>query len=174
MMETSIIQEFALFINEVNKYTEGVHFLNPGAELSVIEGFEKSNNISLPKQYKNFLRLHNGGELFRPGVVLAAIYNGKTGDKKIGVPYLDESLSRHRRLPGMPNNLLIIADMNYGDPICIALNHSDDESKVVQWSIEDGNISREWDSFTEWLSNTIEEGSMLVSYDGSEKELDFL
>jgi hypothetical protein len=173
-MELSINHEYTFFINEVNKYTKGVHFLNPGVEVSVVEEFEKDNNIVLPRQYKDFLQLYNGGELFRPGTKLAEIYSGKTNEKKIGIPYLDESLLRHRRLPGMPDDLLIIADMNYGDLICIVLDRNNGESEVVQWSIEDNDISRKWNSFTEWLLSTLEEGSMLVNYDGSEKELDFL
>jgi hypothetical protein len=42
-MEPSITQEYTFFINEVNKYAKGAHLLNLGAELSVIEEFERNN-----------------------------------------------------------------------------------------------------------------------------------
>ncbi|MDM5186282.1 SMI1/KNR4 family protein [Bacillus sp. DX4.1] len=72
------------------------------------------------------------------------------------------------------DNLLIIADLNYGDSICFYLiTNNDQDAEVIQWDNESKSVSRTWSGFEEWIMDVLEEGSMLVDYEGNEKELDF-
>ena len=162
------------FFIEINKYADSVHSLNPGVDIYHIEQVENELNISFPKIYKEFLQVSNGGELFTPGTVLSEIYFPALGEKKKGASYINESFRKDRRRPGMTENLLIIADLNYGDSICfdLATNNGQD-AEVVQWDNESKSVSRTWSGFKEWIMDVLEEGSMLVDYEGNEKELDF-
>jgi cell wall assembly regulator SMI1 len=169
-MNPATENEFLFFLDEVKRYSPGIHFLNQGAHLEEIETFEAQTDIRLPQQYKDFLQLHNGGELFRPGTVLAMLHTAADMVKQQGLPYLNDSFDSKHRLAGMPSNLIIIAEMNYGDLICIELSKENpDESNIVQWSYEECDISRRWHDFKEWLADAMDEGRMLIDYDGTEK-----
>ncbi|WP_257151624.1 SMI1/KNR4 family protein [Bacillus pseudomycoides] len=73
-----------------------------------------------------------------------------------------------------PYPYLIIADLNYGDTICIDLESSNGyDATVIQWDRETNSVSRSWSGLVEWLMDTLDEGSLLVDYDGNEKDLDF-
>lgn len=159
---------------EINKYADNVHLLNPGVDIDYIEQTEKKLNITFPQIYKDFLQVCNGGELFIPGTVLSEIYYPALGQKQTGASYINDSFSKDHRRPGMTENLLIIADLNYGDSICFDLTTSNgQDAVVVQWDSEGQSISRAWNGFREWLSDILEEGAMLVDYEGNEKDLDF-
>ena len=167
-------KDFKPFLEEINKYVENVHSLNPGVDINYIEQVEKEININVPKIYKEFLQVCNGGELFIPGTVLSEIYYPTLGQKRKGTSYINESFKENRRRPGMTDNLLIIADLNYGDSICFDLDtNNGQDAVVVQWDNENSSVSRTWSGFIEWLMDVLEEGSMLVDYEGNEKELDF-
>ena len=174
-MDSNQPKDLDYSFSEIRKYASGVHFLNPGIESAHISKFEKEFGVILPTAYKMFLQAYNGGELFRPGTVLAEINDENTEQRIAGKSYLDEYFLEARQWPGMPKGYLIIADMNYGDAICIKLVESEVyDSKVIQWDVEGGVVSRSWNGFIEWLEDCLEEGSMFVNYDGSEKDPDFL
>ncbi|MWC30013.1 SMI1/KNR4 family protein [Paenibacillus sp. MMS18-CY102] len=162
------------FVQEINRYAEGVHSLNEGIDESSIEDLESMLKVKFPKVYKDFLQICNGGELFIPGTVISEIYTTTSGPKQRGGSYLNDSFMIERRRPGMPDTYLIIADLNYGDTICLDLDTNNGyESTVVQWDREAQEVSRSWGSFVEWIMDTLEEGAMLVDYEGNEKDLDF-
>ncbi|GKV56650.1 hypothetical protein NCCP2222_25970 [Sporosarcina sp. NCCP-2222] len=162
------------FFEEITKYADHVHSLNPGVDIYHIEQVEKVLNIKFPKIYKDFLQVCNGGELFLPGTVLSEIYYPELGSKKKGVSYINESFRTDRRPPGMTKNLFIIADLNYGDLICFNLNTSNgQDAVVVQWDTESKSVSRTWKGFKDWIMDVLKEGSMLVDYEGNEIEFDF-
>lgn len=87
------------FFDELNKYSEGVHNLNEGASPSLIENLESTLGIKLPKNYKEFLQICNGGELFAApaGTVISEIYDASKDTKKIGCSYLNEAFKPERR-----------------------------------------------------------------------------
>jgi cell wall assembly regulator SMI1 len=162
---------FTSFFDEVNKYVAGVHNLNEGTSIENIEALEKQLNIKLPSIYKEFLQMCNGGELFIPGTVLAQVYEPEKGTMRKGESYLNESFQSKRRWPKMPKSYLIIADLNYGDAVCIDLDKSNgNDAEIIQWDHETGNVSRKWKGFVDWLMNEMEEGTELVDYDGEDKE----
>jgi len=162
---------FTLFLDEVNKYVEGVHDLNAGTSIENIEAVERQLNIKLPLIYKEFLQICNGGELFIPGTVLSQVYEPAKGLVKRGESYLNESLKPERRWPKMPKNYLIIADLNYGDAVCMNLNKCNgNDTEVIQWDHETASVSRTWNGLVEWLMSELAEGFELVDYDGEDKE----
>jgi hypothetical protein len=161
------------FFEEINKYSDSVHSLNKGVDINNIEQTEADLGFVLPQIYKDFLRVCNGGELFIPGTVLAEVYYPALGPKQLGASYINESFKADRRRPGMTENLLILADLNYGDSICFDLAKSNGyDAPVVQWDRESQSISSTWSGFKEWLMDVLEEGSMLVDYEGNEKDLE--
>lgn len=159
------------FFDEINKYADGIHNLNNGIDANNIEQLEKQLNIKLPKVYKEFLQICNGGELFATpsGTVLSEIYDCTRGPMENGGSYLNESLKPERRWPGMPADYLIIADTNYGDTICMDLSTSDDyEARIVKWDHETGEVADMWRRLIDWLMEELEIGAMLVDYDGND------
>jgi cell wall assembly regulator SMI1 len=116
----------------------------------------------------------NGGGLFIPGTVLSESYIPFNAPKKRGVSYLNDSFYPERRPVGLPDRYLIIADLNYGDTICIDLMASNMyDAPIIQWDKDMKDISRSWCGLVEWIMDELEEGSLLVDYDGEEKDLDF-
>ncbi|MFJ5772513.1 SMI1/KNR4 family protein [Psychrobacillus sp. NPDC093180] len=173
-MAFDVHEDLKPFLEEINKYVDTVHSLNPGVDLHNIEQVEKEINFKFPKIYKEFLQVCNGGELFVPGTVLSAIDSSALEQKRRGTSYINESFWENHRRPRMTDNLFIIADLNYGDSICFDLNTNNvQDTEVVQWATENKSVSRTWSGFIEWLMDVLEEGSMLVDYEGNEKELDF-
>ena len=163
---------FNFFVEEINKYAEGVNFLNPGIEEGYIEKAEEKLKVKLPEEYKAFLRIYNGGEIFRPGTVLSEIYKNPD-DRVRGGAYLNDAFDERFKTFGVPANLLIIGSMSFGDAICIDLEESTEIAKIKIWSFELSEIDRSWESLKDWLSGCLEIGEMLMDYNGIEKELDF-
>ena len=163
---------YEFFIDEISKYVDGVNFLNPGIENMYIEKTELKLKVKLPEEYKEFLRIYNGGELFRPGTVLSEIYKNPD-DRVRGKYYLNDVFDEKYKIVELAENLLFIATMNYGDKICIDMSSSDEIAKIMQWDIQTGEITKKWNSLRDWLSYCLEIGKMLVDYDGDEKEIDF-
>ncbi|AJH16777.1 SMI1/KNR4 family protein [Bacillus mycoides] len=162
------------FFEEVNKYVDGIHILNDGIGLEDITSLQNELNIQIPDIYKDFLQLYNGGELFIPGTVLSEIYIAAWGPKQRSGFYLNDSFKKERRPIGVPDTYLIIADLSYGDTICIDLESSNGyNATVIQWDRETNSVSRSWSGLVEWLMDTLDEGSLLIDYDGNEKDLDF-
>lgn len=161
------------FFDEINKYSEGVHNLNEGADSSAIDCLEEDLKIKLSKNYREFLEICNGGELFAvpAGTVLSEVYISSNSPIKEGTSYLNDSFKKERRWPDMPESFLIIADTSYGDTICMDLKTNDgDEARIVKWSHEEGEITDSWERLIDWLMEELEIGEMLVNYDGTDKE----
>lgn len=71
----------------------------------------------------------------------------------------------------MPSSYLIIADTSYGDSICMDLSTNDgNEAEIIKWNHESGNISSRWKRLIDWLMEEMEIGSMLVDYNGNDKD----
>ena len=151
-------------IGEIKKYVPSVHELRPGTSMDKIREYECKYHVYLPTDYRLFLTNYNGAELFVPGTVIVGIYDERSGPKEKCVNYLEEN--EQKKWPGMGDNLLIVADLNYGDMVCL----DRETSKIVNWSHEIGEIDQEWDSFSAWLKDEMEIGKSLVDYEGNDKE----
>lgn len=161
------------FKDEIDKYTKGVHNLNKGVSLELIEICEKKLKVKIPLMYKSFLMTWNGGELFAipVGVELTEVYIETTGPKKRGIGYLDESLCDGGLAQGLPKEYLIIADTCDGDIVCLDLiNNDGNEAKIIKWNQEEEEIVESWNTLSEWLMEEMEIGKLLINYDGSDKE----
>lgn len=139
-------------IDEIRKYNNGKNELYPGISMSKIEEFERIHNIKLPDDYKCFLNVYNGGTLFNTGTSLAGVYDGEYGKEIEGENYLHLNLKN--KWPDMGDELLIIADLNFGDMICLDM----ERNVIVQWDHEIGEDVYEWDCFSSWLKDELESG----------------
>jgi hypothetical protein len=88
---------FTPFLEEVAKYKDGVHPLNMGANKQQVCRLERELHVSLPKRYKEFLMILNGGELFAvpAGTNICQIYFPEEGMRRSGIGYLDDSLDNN-------------------------------------------------------------------------------
>ncbi|WP_170272159.1 SMI1/KNR4 family protein [Clostridium tarantellae] len=164
---------FKPFIDELNKYADGVNKLNKGVNINLIEKCENKLKIKLPETYKLFLNKYNGGELFAVpvGITLTEIYIKEKGLKEKGGSYLDETFDEERRWPNLPKEYIIIDDTCEGDIICIDLKNSiNPECKIVKLDTETGEVAETWNKLIDWLMYEMEFGSMLTNYDGTDKE----
>lgn len=170
-LENSVLKPF---FEEINKYEKGIHKLNEGVDINLIETLEKHLTIKLPLVYKEFLEICNGGEIFAipAGTIFSEIFDFSKGNEKPNGYYLNDIFKPERRWTDMPQEYIIIADTNYGDTICLNLSKNDgSEAEIVKWSHEEAEVSNRWDRLIDWLMDELEIGSMLVNYDGSEKDL---
>ena len=151
-------------IEEIRKYKSDVHELNPGIDRDIIEAFESKYNIKLPEDYKDFLTVYNGGELFIPGTVISGVVDENSLIEEENGYLLHLNLTN--KWPDMGDELLIIADLIYGDMIC----YDCERHVIVQWDHEIGEVTIEWDSFADWLREEMKIGNELVDYDGTDKE----
>lgn len=122
-----------------------MHFEKPIERTKIIE-FENLNKISFPESYKNLLFLFNGGEIFIPGTKIFGI----TDEEEYSVKFNNGKKTRSNF--NIPNNYLIIAQLNFGDFICIDLNYP---NRIIQWDHEEDVEFDEWNSLEEWLSEQI-------------------
>ena len=164
---------FTPFLEEVARYKDGVHPLNVGANKQQVRRLERELGVSLPKRYKEFLMIHNGGELFAvpAGTNLCQIYIPEEGPRRPGIGYLEDSFNKNRKWPGMLDSYLIIADTSYGDCICMDLSTSDGvEASIINWNHELGEVDLSWNRLIDWLMCEMETGKMYIDYDGNEMD----
>lgn len=118
--------------------------LNEAVTENEISSFEKENKIEIPKDYTELLKHFDGGELFVPGTILYGIAHSA------GNHTLSE-INLKRQIYRLPDTMLIIGKLNYGDILCIDLNNQN----VVQWDHELNVEFCRWNSLEEWLEETI-------------------
>ena len=129
-------------IQKLKAYPDVMEF-NPPVSKKEIHDFEIANEIILPTSYTEILQHFDGGELFIPGTVIYGISHGKT---------IKEANSRNVRKDfQIPNSMLIIGKVNYGDYICIDLN----TSEIMQWDHENDEEFCRWNTLNEYLMETI-------------------
>ena len=90
--------------------------------------------------------MFNGGEIFIPGTKIFGI----TDEEEYSVKFNNGKKTRSNF--NIPNNYLIIAQLNFGDFICIDLNYP---NRIIQWDHEEDVEFDEWNSLEEWLSEQI-------------------
>ncbi len=166
-----MVKYYKKFYDEVSKYAEGIHVLREGAAEETIEEFEKQYDMRLPANYRKWLLLNNGGELFAvpAGTILYGVRE-KTGDKEN--IFCIENNFRSQYRAGLPSYLFAIAEENTGDIIGFDLRRTNlRDGVIVIWNHETGEFEDEWRNFGKWLEAEMEIGSMMVNYDGSDKDI---
>lgn len=157
------------FYCEVEKYSEGVHYLNKGIDYNIIKLHEEKYCINIPNTLKEVLQKSNGGELFalQAGINIAGILGGEK--RKTGIFYLEDNFDISKRVSGMPSSMFILADLNDGEIVGFDLNRSTlEDGCVIQWDLETAKIIGEWQSLYDWLNCVMEEGAELFDYEGND------
>ena len=113
-----------------------MRFLSPASEAEM-DGWEENTSLSLPKEYRQWLRFSDGGELFIPGIQLYGVAHK---------PTLDFCNSGERRT-GLPTDLTIIGTFGFGDLLCFLR----DTETIVQWDHESWKEYMRWDTFYSFL-----------------------
>ena len=137
-----------VLIDKLRKHAECME-MNEPLSCDEVGQFEKANKIKLPVSYVELLCCFDGGELFIPGTTIYGLSHGRTG-------YLLKEINRreNRQLFRIPNSMLIIGKLNYGDWLCIDLNYP---NEIVQWDHENDSEFCRWEDLESWLRDTIEE-----------------
>lgn len=146
-MDSAIFKELKNFSNEMD--------FNPAVSEDEIKNFERENNISLPASYKELLTHFDGGEIFVPGTLIFGINNYED------CPSIKEVNSKSKRsLMSIPNDNLIIAELNFGDFIAIDLN----SEEVLQWDHECDEEFDRWDTLYDFIE------FLITSYKAGESQ----
>lgn len=98
-------------------------------------------------EYKKWLTVCDGGLLFSTTLLSTEEY-----DKQLDLSFstLNEwNNSQKRKLLGLPEGYLVIALLNYGDPVCL----SSLDSKVCLWDTTEMAFTTIWDSFADFLAD---------------------
>lgn len=163
---------FKPFFDEVSKYKEGVHRFNKGISENKLEIFERSKGITLPAEYKEFLKICNGGELF--AVPSGTILSGLLTDPSnfiYGESYINNGFSYENEEYDLPINYLIIGNANYGDLYCLDLDNSSmGRSRIIEWDHENKTNSETWNSVKDWLLDLLTSTGEYIDYNGEEKD----
>ena len=162
---------FEQFELELQKNVLNIHALNKGIELKEIEVFEKRYGMRLPKILQEWLLLHNGGELFSipVGTCIAGILGDNQREK--GTFYLEDNFNEVKRV-GVPDYIFILAITCEGNIIGFDLRRTNlNDGIVVCWDHESDELEEEWKGLEEWLNDEMDTGSMVINYDGTEKDI---
>lgn len=157
------------FYCEIEKYSEGVHYLNKGIDYDSIKLYEEKYCINIPNTLKEFLQKSNGGELFAlpAGINIAGILGEEK--RRNGIFYLEDNFDILKRVYGMPSSMFILADLNDGEIVGFDLSRSTlEDGCVIQWDPEAAKIIDEWQSLYDWLNCVMEEGAELFDYEGND------
>lgn len=158
------------FFKELGKYKPGIHMLNAGCAEETVRRFEDTYNINLPYYYREWLKINNGGELFKMmrGTVLAGI---RDVTMKNGRLELADNFDVTKRTPDMPDYLLFLARTGEGDLIGYDLNHTDSmDGEVIYWDSEEKKVTTRWKNFPEWLEDELAYWMDMVDYNGNKKD----
>lgn len=119
--------------------------LKPGADQNSIMRYEDSVNISLPKEYQEWLLFSNGGEIFVPGTLLFGVGDSETHS------LVEQNRDAARELFALNDSLLIVGRFNFGDLLCLDLR----SGEAVQWDHELDEEFLRWPSFYQYLDEEI-------------------
>ena len=62
---------------------------------------------------------------------------------------------------GLPDGYVVFALRSYGDVLCF--HEEEGDGKVYLWDIEEGAFTEIWDSFTDWITEEIDDGVRLIA-----------
>lgn len=111
-----------------------------------------TDNFSFPlpclaNDYKKWLSVCDGGLLFSTILLSITEYDDELDLSFSTIQEMNSA--EKRKLLNLPNGYMIIAVLNYGDPVCI----SGSDSKIYLWDTTESVFSTVWDSFTDFLAD---------------------
>lgn len=113
----------------------------------------------LPDEYLEWCKVCDGGLLFD-----TTLLSTKTHDSKLNLDFdslFDINTDEFYEERGIPKEYGIIAIRSYGDLICIS-KESDDQ-RIFLWGIDEASFTEAWDSFTDWITEEIDDGVSLIA-----------
>ncbi len=119
------------------KELPNMHFQPPTNEEDIYE-WEKKYIIKLPADYKSWLLLSDGGEIFIPGIQFYGICQR---------PVLHQNILNDQN-DNLPTDLFVIGVFSFGDLLCFVK----DEDTIIQWDHENWNEYMKWDNFLSFLT----------------------
>ncbi len=132
---SEIIERFA----DMDEY----HLLRDTGNVNLVK--EKLPGLSL--EYQKWLSVCDGGLLFS-----TTLLGTKEYDEELDLYFstIQEFQARDKRLFfQLPHGYIIIALLNYGDPVCL----SEYDSRVYLWDTQEEEFSTVWDSFADFLAD---------------------
>lgn len=121
--------------------------------------------FSLPntaEEIKKWLDVCDGGLLFSTTLLG---YDDYDKELEISFSTLQEwNTKQKHELLGLPDGYLIIAILNYGDPICI----SPSDSRIYLWDMSEMAFTTVWESFTDFLADEYNTAVQMVEDDALE------
>ena len=125
----------------------------------------RKNSFKLPdiaQEFKTWLSVCDGGLLFSTTLLGLDSY-----DEVLDISFstLQEWNTRQKRnLLGLPEGYLVIALLNYGDPICL----SSSDSKIYLWDTSEMVFTTVWDSFADFLADEYNTAVQMLEDDALE------
>lgn len=114
------------------------------------------------EEIKTWLAVCDGGLLFSTTLLGCDDYDEEL---EISFSALQEwNTKQKHELLGLPNGYLIIAILNYGDPICI----SPSDSRIYLWDMSEMAFTTVWESFTDFLADEYNTAIQMVEDDALE------
>ena len=109
-----------------------------------------SSTFELPdtaEEFKTWLSVCDGGLLFSTTLLGLDEY-----DEELEISFStlwEWNTKQKHELFGLPKDYLVVALLNYGDPICL----SSSDSKIYLWDTLEMAITTIWDSFADFLAD---------------------
>lgn len=116
--------------------------LRPGVSQSLIDASETVLKRDIPDDYTQWLFISNGCEFISSGTVF---YGLNTASKHFSLEYHNSATFRSHY--SLPDDLLIIGKMSFGDLICIDAENGN----IVQWDHENDEEFDYWDNLIAYL-----------------------
>lgn len=114
------------------------------------------------EEFKKWLSVCDGGLLFSTTLLGFDEYDEEL---EISFSTLQEwNTKQKHEVLGLPEGYLVIALLNYGDPICL----SSSDSKVYLWDSSEMAFTTVWDSFADFLADEYNTALQMVEDDALE------
>lgn len=114
------------------------------------------------EEFKKWLSVCDGGLLFSTTLLGVDEYDEEL---EISFSTLSEwNTKQKHEVLGLPEGYLVIALLNYGDPICL----SPSDSKVYLWDSSEMAFTTVWDSFADFLADEYNTALQMVEDDALE------
>lgn len=139
---------------------DAFHCLLAGSMGRVLAAQKILGNV--PTQFLDWVKICDGGLLFD-----TVLLTTKEHDDELGLDfdtYEELNTDEVKRNFGLPEGYAVVAYRSYGDPICF--NVMENDEKVYLWNVEKGEFDDIWNSFTDWITEEIDDAIDLIA-DGS-------
>ena len=105
----------------------------------------------MPGQFKEWLKLFNGGFLFN--VSMVSTHTKFSNHFNHLVTFEEVNTEKFKENNLIPTNYVNFAITNYGNIICYDKTSSNEY--IYEWDTDEDCIVRQWDSFAEWLEERL-------------------